>query len=83
MLDLLENAPNGYDHAKDTPIGNGASSCNPAEGHNQAGFHVADHGTAHWTSTDDNEKLGKIDEGSKGTALQAGVSAYFSRLRSS
>lgn len=75
-LGLLEYTPNGYDHPKDASVGNGASSCNPAEGDYQAGFHVAYHGTAHWTSTDNNEKLGKIDEGCKAAALHANVSAH-------
>lgn len=37
---------------------------------------MAYHGTAHWTSTDNNEKLGKIDEGCKAAALHANVSAH-------
>lgn len=68
-LDLLENTPNGYDHAKDAPVGNSAFTCNPAKGNYQAGFDVADYGTAHWTSTDNNEELGKIDERRKTATL--------------
>lgn len=78
--DVLENTPNGYDHAKDASVGHGAFTCNPAEGHDQAGFHVADHGTAHWTSTDDNEELGQVDEGRKATALHANISEHSSGL---
>ena len=75
QLDLLENTPNGHDHAKDTPVGDSALTCNPAKGHYQAGFDVADYGTAHWTSTDNNEELRKVDERRKKAALHANVSA--------
>ena len=81
-LDLLENTSNGYDHAKDAPVGNSALTCNPAKGHYQAGFDVADYGTAYWTSTDNNEELRKIDERRKKAALHANVSAYSYGLRS-
>lgn len=74
-FNLLENTPNGYDHTKDAPVGNSAVACNPAKGHYQASFDVADYGTAHWTSTDNNEELRKIDEGRKKAALHANVSA--------
>lgn len=78
---VLENTPNGYNHAKDASVGHGAFTCNPAEGHDQAGFHVSDHGTAHWTSTNDNEELGQVDKRRKATALHVKISEHSSRLR--
>ena len=67
--DLPEDSPDGEEHAEDTSIRNRATGEKPAEGNDQAGFDVTNHGTADRARARDDEELGEVDQRRQASAL--------------